>query len=238
MLWQTLSGARWAYAKVKNGEFLRKVLVKEKSLAVSGLVKFWHTWQFNNKVLVKGSYQSIYFKGVHVVCYLWLYTTNYFNRELGLVHGKPERKIQPPAASSLPKASKRNSHSKRIPHQPLQNEFVFCLLLEECLRRDWLKLTLSQSAMTANTTNFSNTLYHCRSWHRKNKLLRGVAGGRKAHPDLLQHMGIHHCPALRIICTGIDPLLALCRPQIILPISQCSCHTFSQLIFHLFHISA
>lgn len=123
-------------------------------------------------------------------------------------------------ASAVLKSSKRNVHSRRIPHQPLQHEFVFGLLLEGWVSGgiDWI-LTLFWSAMTANSiTDSRNTLHHCKPWHRK-KLFKGVAEGRKTQPDLLQHTGIHPCPALRIVWTGMDPLLALCRPQMIFPIS-------------------
>lgn len=165
---QIPSGARWDYAKVKT---MPRCLSKKsdfywggKTLAAACLVRFWHTWQFDNEVFVQGSYQYIYFKGVCVVCYLWLYTGNYFNRELGFVRGMPERKIQPlcPQQSSQ---SQQEEWSQQEDPPPTSSAWIclwlaFILLLEEWVSggTGWI-LTPSQSAMTANnTTDSSNTL--------------------------------------------------------------------------------
>lgn len=147
------------------------------------------------------------------------------------------------ASSSLPKASKRNSHSRRIPHQPLQHEFVFGLLLEEWVSgwTGWI-LTLYWSTMTANNIiDFSNTLHHCKSWYRKIKLLIKRGGrGREGSPRLAPPHGEPPLPWAEDYLHRNGPIA--CTLQTPDNPSHFS-HSgpaiyFNQLSFHLFHISA
>lgn len=164
---------------------------------MAGLVRFWRIWQFDNKVLVKGSYQYICLKGVHVVCCLWLCKGNYFNRELGFVHCMPERKfqLQCPQQSSQSQQEKWSQQQKPPQLSSTWVCFAFILPLEEWVSggTGWI-LTLSRSTMTENnSTDCSNTLPHCKSWHRKKQAVRRGGTGKGGSPS---HAPAHQDPSL------------------------------------------
>lgn len=91
------------------------------------------------KVLVKESYRCIYLRGMHVVCYLWLYTGNYLSRELGSAPGTPERKMQPQCLQQSSQSLQEEWAQQENP--PTTSSTWICLWLDfgrMSLSWDWL----------------------------------------------------------------------------------------------------